>query len=471
MCKGLPTAVRGSRLDVKWSSFRFRCLAHANALQDGDTAAISQSLKALCQGTLASAWKTTEGLIASGHLAEGLALLIESAAEKDDVRIADRLCLRLLALEEAGKVEVPLSVWQALVGLHARSGDTDAAFALLGRVESACSNSGEKDVQVPLEAFESLIGGLVESRRIRAAFDTFQRMRTWALLEPSPHLYAIMIRASGIARDPEKALNLFEEVKQSGSPSPEIRAALVIALASQKRTERLALQTFHEAVRKGDGLHDEVCRVLASVCARSGLAEETKLLQRRMRAANVLPDATTRADFIRAFGVAAARAATSAEQVQLLSHAWREIRAAKEAGVLSPDILNALVSAYCACGLVEHAENLLGLYPGFNCTPDAQGYEIVLEALKGKPPQFRRMWEAMIGQTALTPSTTILESALEIAVKDRDGQWVHRILQLMFEAKVHPKTELVELIRSMPLDTIGKLNRQLLSAFERLKPS
>jgi len=65
----------------------------------------------------------------------------------------------------------------------------------------------------------------------------------------------------------------------------------------------------------------------------------------------------------------------------------------------------------------------------------------------------------------------MLDSALEIAVVGRDGHWVHRVLQLMFEGKSIPKAGSIEAIRSMPLDQVGKANRQLLFAFDRLKPS
>ena len=92
------------------------------------------------------------------------------------------------------------------------------------------------------------------------------------------------------------------------------------------------------------------------------------------------------------FSHEAANAATDAERVKLLAHAWRVVQEAHEQGPVPNEILSALIGAYCSSGLVEHAESVLGMYPEFGCSPDAEGYELILDSLKGSPAQFRRLY-------------------------------------------------------------------------------
>ncbi|CAK0796039.1 unnamed protein product, partial [Prorocentrum cordatum] len=139
--------------------------------------------------------------------------MAQFVSSDEDAALARRICLRLLAAEG----HVPAAVWGALVCAHARDGDADAAFALLSRLEAR----GGGGAEVPPLVFEELIEGLVRDRRLQAAFDTFQRMRTWSLMEPSARLYAIMIRACGLSKDPERAAVLFEELCAREEPTPE----------------------------------------------------------------------------------------------------------------------------------------------------------------------------------------------------------------------------------------------------------
>ena len=135
-----------------------------------------------------------------------------------------RLALRLLALQELqgnGTVEqLPPAVLhaarqrlrglvlQAMICTHATEGDADVAFALLGHLEETEIPAPWRVVGVvrssmgsywfflasqslvstwchppkrrihEVDVFESLIGGLVSSGRLRSAFESFQRLRT-----------------------------------------------------------------------------------------------------------------------------------------------------------------------------------------------------------------------------------------------------------------------------------------------------
>lgn len=410
---------------------------------------------------------------------EEIVALVCSAAAAEDMARARRLCLRLLARQEAGEAVVPLTVWRALVGAHARTGDVDAAFALLRWFEGpeTTSNNGTTVVPVatdsiPAEVLEALIAGLVEARRLRAAFETFHRMRTWILVEPSARLYAVMIRACGLARDPNTARQLFDELAAREVPTAEARAELVVALASRARTGRAALQIFNNAVRHGDPLRLDVCRAIGSACARGGLVDEAKRLQRRMLAAGLAPDSGLQADLIHAFGSAAARVGdkgADAERVRLLTYAWRVVQDAHKRGAVDSPILAALAGAYCACGLAEHAEGLLSMYPTFGCGPDAESYGLVLNALEQDAGRFKNLWYTMLSRTRVKPTGSMLQVALRVAISARDAPWAHAVLELMFTARVQPGAEAAEELLALPTASSRTRDmRHLLQAFKGL---
>ena len=86
-----------------------------------------------------------------------------------------------------------------------------------------------------------------------------------------------------------------------------------------------------------------------------------------------------------------------------MAHAWRVVREAHHAGPVASEVLQSLVGAYCGSDLIDHAESLLGMYGEFGCKVNAAAYEVVLDALRGRPGQFRNLWEAMLGQTDIKP--------------------------------------------------------------------
>ena len=64
----------------------------------------------------------------------------------------------------------------------------------------------------------------------------------------------------------------------------------------------------------------------------------------------------------------------------------------------------------------------------------------------------------------------MLQGVLEMALSARDARWVHRVLELMFEAQSAPSAVAIDLIRAQPLDSVTKASRKLLAAFDRLAP-
>lgn len=419
----------------------------------------------LCQGeALERAWDLAEPFGGSRPPKDSLALLVAAAAgEEGGLERARRLCLRLLALE--GRHAVPISVWQSLVAAHARAGDADAAFGMLGSLESP-DGAGA----VPAPVLEALICGLVESRNLPAAFDAFRRLKTWTLAEPGPALCAAMVRACGIVGDVEQASSIYDGFAARQPPTPELRAELIVALAGRRRTAREAFRLAGEAQRHGDPLPPRLVGALAAACARGGLAEEARRLLRRLRAAGAAPDTRAKADLIRAFGAAAARCSGEAdsERERLLAHAWRILREAPgPRGGVPTEVFNALVEAYCACGLPEHAEAVLGMGQELGCAPDEESFAIVLEALRPEPRRFRALWGRLLGNTAAQPTPAMLRMALEVAAEAEDARWAVSLLELLFAAKAAPSATAMGALRGLPLGPTATAVRQLLRALEQ----
>eukprot|EP00434_Breviolum_minutum_P002372 symbB.v1.2.002096.t1/scaffold114.1/size323002/2 len=301
---------------------------------------------------------------------EALSSLVQTALAADDLRRARQLCLRLLALQEvdggqSNAAHLPASLLNALVCAHARGGDADVAFALLGCLEEL---HGSESATLPVEIFEALVEGLVTAGHCKAAFGVFQRMKTWAMVEPSRPMYVQMIKACGIVRDPDQAQSLFDEMisKHGADHKDTLDVAsmeLAIALASRRRTARRAFGKVREVSRGGVPLPWRLCVALARACAELGEAEEAKTLRRRMLAAGLPPDGALRADLVRAFGFAASRA-SDGQRSRALSFAWREVQEAvtdaKEGrGEVPAELLHAILAAYCSAGAAAHAEEIL----------------------------------------------------------------------------------------------------------------
>uniref|UniRef100_A0A7S1F565 Pentacotripeptide-repeat region of PRORP domain-containing protein n=1 Tax=Noctiluca scintillans TaxID=2966 RepID=A0A7S1F565_NOCSC len=414
----------------------------------------------LCKGpSLQEAWQAAEGFFSANAPGDALELLVGASAVEGDLSRTRRLCLRLLALEEAGEAKVNPSVWRALVGVHARSGDVDGAFSILGHLEKL---SVEDAALIPCEVFEALLHGLVEGGRVRTAFEVFQRMRTQSLVEPSVHIYTTMLRACGAARNPGRAQTLFQDLESLGA-TPAARAAYVVALASRPHSAWMAFKSFQESMKCGDPLRPDVCNALGEACAQGGFAEEAKRLIRRMHMASVRPDTALQCSLIGAFGKAAET--DEAERTRLLTHAWHVIRDAKVNGAVHPRLLHVLLKGYCSSGLAAHAVKLLGLFPKFGCPPDAEGYHIVLEVLTDSPASFRSLWKELHA-SSVKPSPPMLERALRVALAVRDAGWAHSVLQDMYALRAPLSRELAERLRALQNRDL----RQLLDTFEKLLP-
>jgi len=451
-------------------------------------------VQSLCQGeVLEAAWRMAEPTTRSGAWREAITLLIGAAASADDLLRARRLCLKLFTLD-GGREQVPLAVWRSLICAHARAGDVDGAFGLLGTLERASEGNG---FELPGAVFEVLIAGLVDSKNLPAAFGAFKRMRTWSLAEPSQRLYAAMVRACGMVRDPEQAQQLFEECAAREQPSPELYEELMIALATRRRTTRAAFRTFHQAVGRGTiTVGPRAFAALAAACARDGRVDDVKLLQRRMKAARVKPTLQVRTDIVRTFGTAASRAAArialtdnatadtgrsggrkqddenEKEQGRLMAYAWRTVQEAREEeGQVPAKLFNALLAAYCGSGSASHAEEALHMAADLNCMPDVSSYAIVLDGFKDDPPQFQALWSHMLSNTSISPTSPMLDIALDVAVTANDAAWALSVLENMFTAEVRPSEVTLSRLRASPMASRFQPIKRMLQALHRQSTS
>ncbi|CAK9011272.1 unnamed protein product [Durusdinium trenchii] len=401
----------------------------------------------------------------TSSLVDGLSLLVAAALASDDLPRARRICLRLLALQEAelgpSKKTVdllPASVLHALICAHARLGDADAAFAFLGSLETP-------GAPIPVEIFESLIEGLVSRGRARSAFGAFERMRSWALLEPTVKLYVQMIKACSLVRDPDRAEALIEEMKNKYGPAnEEAHSEFIIALASRRRTASRAFQLASESSRRGLAPSARLCVALARACAETSNAEEAKQLRRRMRAAQVEPDVGLRADLVRAFGQAAALVQEPGLRGRLLANAWRELQESRQQGPIPLELLHAMLAAYCSCGAPTQAEEILLMSrEELGVEPDETAYHLVLSALAtSHAGRFRELWRRLQRQTPLRPTAKMLPVALKVALVLQDMTLARSVLELMFHQRLTVEPQLAEQLAKSP-----EL-RRLLKAFQRV---
>eukprot|EP00913_Durusdinium_trenchii_P033354 g31225.t2 len=388
----------------------------------------------ICQSpAMENAWQQVQPLLSSkdtSSLVDGLSLLVAAALASDDLPRARRICLRCLDKQLGPSKKtvdlLPASVLHALICAHARLGDADAAFAFLGSLETP-------GAPIPVEIFESLIEGLVSRGRARSAFGAFERMRSWALLEPTVKLYVQMIKACSLVRDPDRAEALIEEMKNKYE---EAHSEFIIALASRRRTASRAFQLASESSRRGLAPSARLCVALARACAETSNAEEAKQLRRRMRAAQVEPDVGLRADLVRAFGQAAALVQEPGLRGRLLANAWRELQESRQQGPIpleprlgdpemeqwiggaAQELLHAMLAAYCSCGAPTQAEEILLMSrEELGVEPDETAYHLVLSALAtSHAGRFRELWRRLQRQTPLRPTAKMLPVALKVAL-------------------------------------------------------
>lgn len=464
----------GGRI-AQWRSIAdsARAAGDADEEEARHRASYAEKLKALCHaGPLAEAWPKAEQLLRAGHGGDALSFLVGQAAAAGDLPLARRISLRLVAMHVDGAGYPLTGLWMALICAHAQGGDADGAFAMLRHLDR--ESSGET-AEVPAVVVEALISGLIEKRRYAAAFAIFQRFRTRSLLEPSLQMYVLLLRCCRFTSDADRAVELFEELAAREQPPAEARAEFIAVLAGRRQTVRRAFQVFGESSRAGHLLSLDMCRPLAAACGRYGLSEEAKLLHRRLLAAGLEPDVRMRADIVRAFGSAAARASqlrgpdSNGECVRLLGHAWQIAQEACRSGPLHADIFNALVSAYCGAGLTEHACQLLDMSEELGCSPDAASYAAILAAVERAPQDFQQLWGRMTSAGGVQPTPAMLELALRVAVASRSPQWVCTVLEQMFAACVAPSEHTVHSIRGLSAGPEGRRLRNLLDAFERTR--
>ncbi|PHJ21869.1 pentatricopeptide repeat domain-containing protein [Cystoisospora suis] len=365
--------------------------------------------------------------------------LIYGAGKKKDPAAARLLFLKMRSSFHT--IEPTNRIYSSLIQAHVLSHDLSSAFALLRKME-------DENLQPDCVIYTSLIDGLIKEKKIKKAWRLFWNLRTWKKIEPDEVLFTIMIKACALKGESERALNLLDDLRQSGLYPTDITYMEVIhACCDRKDFASKCFEFYHQMKAEDMPITLPVYSFLLRACVTTGNVKRAKNIVREMIERRIPLNSYIYSLLIRAFASAMRLPhVNDHERCANIRYAWYLLQDMRIKKIpIEVKTLNALLEVYIAGGFAQYAVDLLKYFPQFECEPDIYTYKALLtmfaKDLKDVG-RFFALWTYMRTHTSLRPSPGLLHMALETAIVSQSAKQTLKILQEMYSLKVYPTPQL-----------------------------
>ena len=402
---------------------------------------------------VAEALQVAEKMHALGFEPETETFVSLIVAADDDAELARGVYLKMR--------EQPLTptvkVYGALIKAHIRAGDITSAFALRRKMED--------ELIVPsCEVYTMLIDSLVTAGKSELAWEEFWHARSWKAIKPDEVMFTVMIKACAMKREPEKALNMLDDMRACGLyPTDVTYSWLIDCLSLDSHFAPKAIEYWRQMQAEEMAMNKQVAKGLLQACASLG---DLRLLHKMVSeiTSAEIPFSTLYYSLCIQTTATAMRLpkVSDFERVTNLRLAWSIIAAAKGKGFkVTTKLLNSVMEVYKSAGFAQYTTDMLVQFPAFDCAPNKRTYELMFELL-GKDlkdaGRFFALWDSNSLRTR-----DILHTALDLAISSRSANRTVQVLDTMATAKVFPTPSQTE-----NLAQAGKKIPQVHAAVARL---
>eukprot|EP00928_Gymnodinium_smaydae_P030010 TRINITY_DN22431_c0_g1_i1.p1 TRINITY_DN22431_c0_g1~~TRINITY_DN22431_c0_g1_i1.p1 ORF type:complete len:932 (-),score=247.40 TRINITY_DN22431_c0_g1_i1:150-2945(-) len=379
--------------------------------------------------------------------AETFVSLLLGATRLRDAPLARRLFLKM----REQLISATPKVYAALIKAHVRAGDLASSFALVRKME-------DERLTPDVVVYTTVIDGLVGQGKLEKAWEEFHSIRTWKLIQPDEVLFTVMIKACAQAREPERALNMLDDLRTCGLyPTDLTYGELIHAMANSDSHARKAFDFFNQMKAEDLPLSPFVFEKLLQACAQLGDPKRAHSVVQELYGYGQTLRPSMYNHLVSMFATAMRRPSIAeSEKLQHLRGAWRVIaearrRAALRTGAGSDGfdwtaLLNAAMSVYIAGGYSQYAVDLLRHYDALGASPNGDTYRQLLEMFGQDlrdPGRFFALWEA-VPREPERPADELYHLALEVALTTGSAKKTCDVLEEFCAAKVFPTPQLAD---------------------------
>ncbi|EER14427.1 pentatricopeptide repeat-containing protein, putative [Perkinsus marinus ATCC 50983] len=270
-----------------------------------------------------------------------------------------------------------LKVYGALIKAHIRAHDITSAFALQRKME-------DEGLKPGVEIYTMLIDGLVKAGRYEVAWEQFWDARSFKQIQPDSVMFTVMVKACRKKEECERAMGVFEDMKQSGQfPTDITYQELILCYSTDKYFAPRAFEIWNQMQAEDMPMTTPIARGLLQACATLGDVPRLQATVRAIRLAGIPFSTQMHGLCIRVFGAAMQlKGTTDFERVSHLRCAWHIVSAVRESNKkLTADILDEVTKVYAAGGFASHAIDMVQQYASFGVAPTVRTYETLLRML------------------------------------------------------------------------------------------
>eukprot|EP00933_Yihiella_yeosuensis_P016042 TRINITY_DN13850_c1_g1_i1.p1 TRINITY_DN13850_c1_g1~~TRINITY_DN13850_c1_g1_i1.p1 ORF type:complete len:539 (-),score=113.12 TRINITY_DN13850_c1_g1_i1:123-1640(-) len=387
------------------------------------------------------AMKTHDAMKLHGYEpnAETFVSLLCGAAQKRDADLSRILFLKM----REQLISATPKIYATLMQAHIRAGDTASGYSLLRKME-------DERLQPDVVVHTVLINGLVGEGRLEKAWEEFHSIRTWKLIQPDEVLFTVMIKACAMNQEPERALNLLDDLRTCGLyPTDVTYGELIHSVSTTADHAKKAFDFYRQMQAEDMPLNPFVYEKLLQACRNLGDARKARMTVQEMNEQGIDLEPEMYYHLVGLFGVAMRKPKLPEnEKLQNLRYAWHVVAEARRRCDDRLDwtaMLNEVLGVYVAGGYSNFAMEMLKQYPLFGASPDSETWEHLLDML-GRDlkdvGRFFALWEAMPKEPQ--PPDELYHLALDVALQSRSSHRTCKVLDEMYAVAVFPTPQLTE---------------------------
>lgn len=308
----------------------------------------------------------------------------------------------------------------------------------------------EERLQADVVVHTTLINGLVESGRFEQAWEEFNSARTWKLIQPDEVLFTVMIKACAKSLEPERALNMLDDLRMCGLyPTDITYGELIHAMSTTADHAQKAFDFYRQMQAEEMPLSSFIFEKLLQACRVLGDPKRAREVVQEMQTLGFSLEPAMYYHLVGLFASAMRLPQVGhQERLQNLRCAWHVLSEARSqwAGDIDWTImLNEVMGVYIAAGLHQFAIDMLQQYPAFGARPDDVTHQQLLEMLGCELKdvgRFFALWD-VIPKTP-KPADKLYHLALEMAMESRSAKKTVEIMEELYAAEVMPTPQLTE---------------------------
>ncbi|TEB15904.1 hypothetical protein C9890_0584 [Perkinsus sp. BL_2016] len=350
----------------------------------------------------------------------------------------------------ARAITADVKVYGALMHAHVREGDLSAVGALIRKAE-------DEGLHISVPMWTTLISGLIRKGMTIAAFDEFNRVRTWKAVKPDTVLFTTLIKGCVKKAECERALNIFTDLEISGCIPSDVTYTTLMEVMAKRRD--YAKKTFEFYDRMQCEEFPLTKAVATSLLTASASLGDIRLFRKYSDHIMAAGFPFTREFFLLGLKTCAEamtlpRICTS-EKDSYVAIANELVHNMRHRGlVINSRTLNGLMEVYQKASLPEQTLRVLDEFQKLSLLPHKQTFGILF-ALFAEHKELTDKFFALFDEYPQHHTAGVVRKALDLAISSRSSNKVVMVLDVMNKAAVFPTPEQAEQLAKAGRKIVG----------------